>query len=126
MKTVLRSYPQFEDEGRLNPRRDDQEREYQAKYCRKACSMLDLIGVLPCHETDGRPLHRATGRRKPQAIRSAGVRRLKKWHIRVPDFKVQVLGFGVGFPDLTAQCRIFARKVRCEAAGKEAYDGSGR
>jgi hypothetical protein len=26
------------------------------------------------------------------------VRRLKKWHIRVPDFKVQVLDFGVGFP----------------------------
>lgn len=25
------------------------------------------------------------------------VRRLKRWHIRVPDFKVQVLGFGAGF-----------------------------
>ena len=28
------------------------------------------------------------------------MRRLKKWHIRVPDFKVQVLGFGVGFPGI--------------------------
>ena len=28
------------------------------------------------------------------------MRRLKKWHIRVPDFKVQVLGFGVGYPGI--------------------------
>ena len=31
---------------------------------------------------------------------ASSVRRLKKWHIRVPDFKVQVLGFGVGYPGI--------------------------
>jgi ABC-type Fe3+/spermidine/putrescine transport system ATPase subunit len=33
-------------------------------------------------------------------VEGEGVRRLKKWHIRVPNFKVQVLGFGVGFPGI--------------------------
>src|SRR3990172_5111537 len=28
------------------------------------------------------------------------VRRFKKWNIRVSDFKVQVLGFGVGYPGI--------------------------
>ena len=28
------------------------------------------------------------------------VRRFKKWHIGVPDFKVQVFGFGDGFPEI--------------------------
>jgi len=28
------------------------------------------------------------------------VRRFKKWHIGVPDFKVQLFGFGVGFPGI--------------------------
>ena len=35
---------------------------------------------------------------KPILVITFNVRRLKKWHIRVPVFKVQVLGFGVWIP----------------------------
>jgi hypothetical protein len=43
-------------------------------------------------------LKKASGGR---AFQSGGdVRRLKKWHTRVPDFKVQVIGSGVVFPGL--------------------------
>ena len=32
--------------------------------------------------------------------RVSPMRRFRKWHIRVPYFRVQVLGFGVGFPGI--------------------------
>ena len=53
------------------------------------------------------------------------MRRLKKWHIRVPDFKVQVLGFGVGFPGILTGRRV-PQRLPCEAAGKEPFDGNER
>ena len=51
--------------------------------------------------TESRRNTQPAGIKRGIILKEFCVRRLKKWHIRVPDFKVQVLGFGVGYPGIS-------------------------